>query len=308
MRPIHVGIPISYDYKYLPLCLVQIYETADKITLAIDKNRKTWAGMKYEFDEAFLSNILANDPLHKISLYEDDFSIPELSSKDCEKRERRMIRQFMKSEEENAWHLQIDTDEYFIDFNTFVNFLHEIERYFDGYITVKVRWKTIFKLYDNGIVIAEDNEGMGYFPVASYGGFRWNPTKEEIVIGTDFGVLHQSWGRNEEEVKFKISNWGHCVDFDTEAYFEFWKSVNRYNAPYIHDCHPLGKYCGWNRLQYVDGSIQTVIDSLRKDEPEIEFHPSIIRRAKRQKRIYAIRSNRVVQMLKPLIKDVIGKR
>lgn len=308
MRPIHVGIPISYDYKYLPLCLAQIYETADKITLAIDKNRKTWAGKKYEFDEAFLSDFLANDPRHKISLYEDDFSIPELSSMDCDKRERRMIRQFMKSEEENAWHLQIDTDEYFINFSSFIHFLHNLEKHYTGHITVMPRLVTIFKQVSGGLIIADDDYNSGYFPVASIGGSRFNPADDELIIRTDFKVLHQSWGRNEEEVKFKISNWGHNVDFDTEEYFEFWKSVNRYNAPYIHDCHPLGKYCGWNRLQYVDGSIQTVIGSLRKDEPEIEFHPSIIRRAKRQKRIDAIRSNRVVQMLKPLIKDVIGKR
>lgn len=308
MRPIHVGIPISYDYKYLPLCLKQIYDHADKITLAIDINRMTWAGKSYEIDESFLSEILANDPFHKISLYEDDFCKPELSTMGCDKRERRMIKQYMKSDEEDAWHLQLDTDEYFIDFQSFVKYLHKIEAIYKGDVSVCVKWKTIFKITSQGIIIANDNEGLGYFPVASIGGSRWNPSPSEIRICADFSVLHQSWGRSEDEVQFKIANWSHNGDFNVENYFFFWKSVNKYNAPYIHNCHPLGEKAGWNWLQYIDGDMNNVITRLKECEPDIAFRPSVIRHAKNRKLMESIRSNKLVQKIKSLVKGVISKR
>lgn len=308
MRPIHVGIPISYDYKYLPICLSRIYEAADKITIAIDKDRKTWAGKKYDFDENIITEILNNDPIHKISVYEDDFSVPDLSTMECDRRERRMIRDFMKSSEEGAWHLQLDTDEYFVNFEGFVKYLHDIEAVYSGDVTVNCRLVTIFKLCQQGLIIAEDDSGLGYFPVASIGGCRFSPSPKEIIINADFNVLHQSWGREEKEIFFKISNWGHNQDFNIEEYFEFWKSVNKYNARYIRDCHPLNRFCGWNRLRYLEGDLLDILNELQVSESIPVFHKSTINRAKLDRRLSKIKKSKLIQSLKPLIKRVIGKR
>lgn len=54
MKKIHVGILISYDYQYAPTCIRQIYNHADRITLAIDVNRRTWNGEKYAMSKDFL--------------------------------------------------------------------------------------------------------------------------------------------------------------------------------------------------------------------------------------------------------------
>ena len=155
MRAIHVGILLSYDYKYLPTCLSCIYDYADKITLAIDKNRLTWNGEKYEFDESFLQKVLDKDTAHKISIYEDDFAIPNLTTMQCDCRERQLLYEFMESSDLDAWHIQIDSDEYFIDFRGFVNCLHDIEKSYTGNITVMPKLVTIFRKVENGIIIAE---------------------------------------------------------------------------------------------------------------------------------------------------------
>lgn len=299
MRPIHVGIPVSYDYKYLPLCLSRIYDKADKITLAIDKARKTWAGQKYEFDESFLKEILDNDPLHKISLYEDTFSVVGLGTLDCDLRERRMIREFMNSADENAWHLQLDSDEYFVNFEAFVRYLHALDECYDGNITVNCQWVTILKLLNDGILIAGDDDSLGFFPVASIGGCRWCSSSDAIVVNADFKVLHQSWGRDEKEIHYKISNWGHNHDFDVESYFQFWESVNRYNAPYIRDCHPLGRKCGWNWLEYREGTIPEILNEIQASEIAPVFKRGVIRRAKMEK---------LMSSIKKTLKNVIGKR
>lgn len=306
MRQIHVGILVSYDYQYLPLCIAQIYEKADKITLAIDKNRKSWAGEEFYFDEEFLANILRNDPKKKISVYEDNFSIPELPSWKCDHRERLMLREYMNSEAEDAWHLQLDTDEYFIDFDGFVKYLHQIEKDYTGKITVYCKLITIFKCLPDGIIIAEDNEGLGYFPVASIGGCRFEPAENEIKLKTNFKVLHQSWGRSEEEIGFKIKSWGHNKDFNTNDYLKFWKSVNQYNAEYIKDCHPLGKSCGWNHLVFYEGSIKKIITDIKQSECSYIYNKSIIRKAKLSKTIQNIKKSKVGNSLRR-IKNVFSK-
>lgn len=309
-RPIHVGILVSYDYKYLPICLEQIYDCADKITLAIDKNRRTWAGNPFDFDDSFIAGILKRDIAGKISVYEDDFAVTGLGAMECEKRERRMLRDYMESEQQDAWHLQIDTDEYFVDFKSFVEFLHEIDMVYSGNITVYAKWQTLYKLDSDGVFIALDSGTCGYFPVASIGGCRFSPAKNEIAVMADFAVLHQSWGRDAEEIRYKISNWGHNADFDTDAYFEFWKSVNRYNAPYIRDCHPLGRECGWNYLKFEEGGIVDTLHRLKGSDIAVDHQPvsCLIRQSVRRKRLMAIKSSRFVRLIKPFIKHVIGKR
>lgn len=129
MKKIHVGILISYDYQYAPTCIRQIYNHADRITLAIDVNRRTWNGEKYAMSEDFLKGIKASDPERKIHIYEDDFSIPGLSAMENDTRERNMLAERMGSAEDQ-WHIQVDSDEYFVDFGAFVSFLHAIERKF----------------------------------------------------------------------------------------------------------------------------------------------------------------------------------
>ena len=300
-RPIHVGILVSYDYKYIPLCLAQIYDKAYKITLVIDVNRKTWAGNPFEFDEDFLKEILRSDVQHKISIYEDDFSSTERNAMESERRERKMLRDFMQSEQEDAWHLQIDSDEYFVDFAGFVDYLHALEKSYRGNITVMAKLNTIYKVVDGGIIMAVDDAG-GYFPVASIGGCRFVPAKDEIVVRTDFTVLHQSWGRPEGEIGFKISNWGHREDFDVDSYFEFWKSVNRYNAPYIRNCHPLGERAGWNRLKFEPGLLDEIIKRLRESAPQHQFKRSVILKAKLEPTITKLRNSRLANSVKPLIK------
>lgn len=300
-RPIHVGILVSYDYKYIPLCLAQIYDKADKITLAIDVNRKTWAGNRFDFDEDFFKEIMKSDLQHKITIYEDGFSSTKRNAMESERRERNMLRDFMQSEQEDAWHLQIDSDEYFVDFAGFVDYLHALEKSYRGNITVMAKLNTIYKVVDGGIIMALDDAG-GYFPVASIGGCRFVQAKDEIVVCTDFVVLHQSWGRPEEEIGFKISNWGHREDFDVSSYFEFWKSVNRYNAPYIRNCHPLGKNSGWNRLKFEPGSLDEIIKRLRKDTKTHKFKRGEISKAKRERTLTKLRNSRLANSVKPFLK------
>lgn len=262
---IKVGYLIAYDYAYLKLSLPTVYAHADKITIALDKGRKTFAGESFSVDPSFFAWLKEVDTQNKIVLYEDDFYVPGLPTRDAEVRERNMLAKFMG---EGGWHIQIDTDEYFVDFAGLVRELKEYgAKYGDRKVSIRVYWYTIFKTTGEGcFLIDETYEAFALatnHPVYEQG--RYNHSIENITL--NHVVLHQSWGRNEEELEKKLRNWSHSADFDTAAYLEFWKTVGPANYRYIQDFHPIfANY--WKKLKFVAaGSIREVIDGIPKSIP-----------------------------------------
>ena len=65
---------ISYDAAYLPESISRYYNYVDEIVLGLDKNRKTWSGNNFSFDEKQLwADLSAIDGDSKISIIEEDF-------------------------------------------------------------------------------------------------------------------------------------------------------------------------------------------------------------------------------------------
>src|SRR5690349_10266607 len=110
---IKVGFCVSYDWVLLKRSLPRVYGQADKICLSIDKNRRSWTGTPYVFDEdAFRSWISSVDVQNKIDVYEDDFALSNLSAMENDTRQRNLM---AKRLGKGGWHIQVDSDEYFLD-------------------------------------------------------------------------------------------------------------------------------------------------------------------------------------------------
>lgn len=255
---IKVGFLVSYDYEYMKTALPLVYEHADTITLAIDKNRETWSGEKIDIDQVFFDWLKEIDVDTKIQIYEDTFHVKELSAIECDTRERNMLARFMG---EGGWHVQIDSDEFFLDFEGFVRYLQSLD--ITKLTQVYAKWITLYKEDEKGYLYTDSNE---VFPLATnipdYNLCRGSATGK--IIYTEFKVLHQSWARSEEEIAFKLKNWGHRTDFNVDAYFQFWKSVNRYTYKYVRSFHPLDGWI-WQSLEYAPSlDMPTVIDVVKQ--------------------------------------------
>ena len=48
---------ISYDAAYLPESISKYYNYVDEIILGLDKNRTTWSGNNFSFDETKLLGV-----------------------------------------------------------------------------------------------------------------------------------------------------------------------------------------------------------------------------------------------------------
>lgn len=265
-KEIKLSFCVAYDWYFLQYSLPLVYHHADQICLAIDKDRISWAGKKFHFDEdAFRLLISKIDTHHKIKIYEDDFHLPELSPMGNEIRQRKLMAEYLGVN--GAWYLQLDSDEYFLNFEGFVAYLKKIKS--KRPINICCPWITLYKRVDEGFLMIKPTtfENIEFIPIATnlptYEHGRRNGLFNHY---TNFAILHQSWARSSEEVWQKLNNWGHNQDFDIQAYFQKWESLNADNYKTVQDFHPF-KSSEWERLELLKGSaIEGLVEHYRKDD------------------------------------------
>jgi hypothetical protein len=248
---IKVGFCIAYDWELLQYSLPLIYKDADVICLSIDKDRISWAKEKYIFDEdKFQSLIKKIDIGNKIKILQDDFHLEHLSPPENEVRQRKRIAEFLGA---GGWHMQLDCDEYFPEFERFVKFLHSLPARKTQYVNICCTIITLFKQIGEGFLIikSDSKESTEFIQVASKNpAFEHGRRNGYFNIYTDFIILHQSWARSKTDIQDKIKNWGHKNDFDTEAYLRAWDSLNSSNYTALHNFHPI-KPTLWSTLSLV---------------------------------------------------------
>ena len=112
-----VGFLVAYDYEMLKISLPLVYGSADKIFLGIDENRVSFTGKKFDFDETFKDWVAHFDRHSKIEWVEEEFYLPSLTPMENETRERNLL---FANAPSATWYIQIDADEYFLDFPAFI--------------------------------------------------------------------------------------------------------------------------------------------------------------------------------------------
>lgn len=272
---IKLSFCVAYDWKFLKFSLPLVYPYADQICLAIDKDRISWAGKPFEFDEdGFRSLIESIDKDHKIKIYEDDFHQQNLTPMENEIRQRKLMSSFMG--EGTAWHLQLDSDEYFLNFKDFVQYLKNLKP--KRPVNVCCPWITMYKQLDEGFLMIQQEKfkQIEFIPIATnaplYHHGRRNGHFNHFV---NFPILHQSWARSREEVLQKLNNWGHNLDFDIPKYYQFWDSLGKENYSEIKNFHPFRPE-EWSSLQLIPAqSIQDLLDNYQANHAFPQFKLNI---------------------------------
>lgn len=259
MEAIKVGFCVAYDWHLLAFSLPRIYEFADLICISVDKDRISWSGNSYAFnDGAFHDLINTIDYMGKVKLIEENYHLPDLTPMQNEVRQRNMLAGHMGK---GGWHIQLDSDEYFVDFGGFVHYLQSLSKWKISKTNICCPWLVIFKRLDDGFLCIDpvDNARVEYMQIASKDPiYEYGRRNGNFNLYTNYLIAHQSWAREEQEIKEKIYNWGHSEDFNKEAYYTFWKGVNKTNFQDVRDFHWL-KPSAWPRLVYVQfDSIETL--------------------------------------------------
>jgi hypothetical protein len=96
-------------------------------------------------------------------------------------------------------------------------------------------------------------------------------------IKTNFPIVHQSWARGEEEIEQKIQNWGHKDDFDVQAYFKRWKTLDEQNYKDFVNFHPISPE-SWAMLKMVKAASTAELIQHFRLHPPLHFSPKFLRR------------------------------
>jgi hypothetical protein len=263
---IKVGFCVAYDWPMLRQSLPLVYQAADFICISIDKEKISWAGNNFDFDErAFRAFIGSIDKKKKITVFEDDFHKPTLTPMENEVRQRNQMAARMGA---GGWHIQLDADEYFTEFDSFANYLRVSS--LDAATNVSCALITLFKRTENGFLFIDPvkTENVEVIAVASqkpyyeYG--RKNGYFNHLA---PFKIIHQSWARGEDEIMSKVTNWGHRTDFDVMRFVDFWKSLDEVNYKKAINFHPI-EPAHWPALKLVKSKS---VEELIGRQHEIEF-------------------------------------
>ncbi len=247
MKKIQTGFLVSYDYEKLKKSIPPVYEHSDQIFLALDHENRTWTGNKFEINDSFFSWIEEFDTEKKIIIYKDNFYIPELSPIDNDTRERQMLGEKMGI---GNWIIQIDADEFFLDFDKFVKTLKKHDRFLDNPKKNKVQFSgfliNIYKYLDKGLLYVDD--ATKFMVATNYPNYKRARNTKERVIYVPHYALHETLSRTEEELAFKISNWGHKDEINSD-FFTKWKLANETNYKQLKDLFYLNPKI-WKSLGY----------------------------------------------------------
>ena len=272
MRKIQVGFLVSYDYKLLKNAIPLVYKYADSIFLAIDIDRKTWNGSPIVIEDRFFQWIKDFDTDHKIKIYEDHFYVPELTTMQCEVRERKLLAEKM---EIGNWIIQLDADEYFINFERFVNFLKSKNSYLENPEKHKLQIQpfhvSLYKKTKNGYFYV--NKATKTVVATNYPDYRIGRKTHGRVIYFNALILHESISRDREELITKLTNWGHNKQVNVEKFMKKWDSVNESNYSEMQDFFFLEPE-KWKSLDFIKGANFTTLFKNFKNEKEQGLYKS----------------------------------
>lgn len=255
MKKIHVGFLLSYDYEKLKLSIPPVYKEADKIFIAEDSNKRTWSGNEFVVDNSFYEWLKEFDVDNKIEFYRDNFYIPELTAIQNDTRERHLLSLKMGI---GNWLIQVDSDEYFVDFASFVSNLRKYDHYLDNPEKNRIQfagfWLIIYKYTENGILYV--NKPMKAIFATNYPNYKCARRTNERIIYFDDLVLHESIARTEEQLRYKLKNWGHNNEVN-ENFLKKWIMIDETNYDQYEDFYYIDPK-RWKKLAYLPS--KTIID------------------------------------------------
>ena len=276
MKKIQVGFLMSYDYALLKNSIPCVYEESDSITLALDKNFRTWKGETFDVEDSFFAWIESFDTQKKIRIFKDDFYVPELNPMENEVRERKMLAAQMG---QGNWIIQLDSDEYFVDFKRFTDELRSRNHYLNSPSQKKVQvagfYVNLYKHTTSGVLYVSEVRNQKF--ATNYPNYVVGRNTRERVIYVSNLVIHECLSRSEEEIKTKLLNWGHSHQVRIDEILEKWKQVDDTNFKNYRDFFYLEPE-KWKSLDFIEGKS---LDEIRRNLSEKDLKPSSFYLAKK---------------------------
>jgi hypothetical protein len=133
------------------------------------------------------------------------------------------------------WIIQIDSDEILMNAPEFKQWIQAAP----PELRYSARWFTVFKSFGDQVLMVDPPTELAPIATKLRGQYTTGRVTAQPQALSPLNLLHFSWGRTPEQVLAKLRNWSHANDFDVNAFFDLWQSVNLQNYHSLHNFHPL---------------------------------------------------------------------
>lgn len=251
---------ISYDAAYLPGSIKKYYNYVDEIVLGLDKDRITWSGNSFSFDESSLwAELSTLDTDNKITVVEEDFHKSSIAIENDN-----YERNYLKTLCQHDCIVSIDADEYLLNAKDFFyKFLPITKRYLSK-ADICMNWATPYKRIGDSVLVIANEDGTPFF--GENQGFithknntftyaRWTDISASGAnrLMSPLITLHWSLCRSEDDLHKKINNIGHSDIVERDPFYSIWKDVTLDNYHELRNFKTSGLGgAQWPRLIKVD--------------------------------------------------------
>jgi hypothetical protein len=242
----------AYDHARLLQSIAAYYAIADEIVVGLDEEGLSWSLQPLKLDGAELeARLKAADPRGILRVVRGPFHAHPRPM-DNELEERRFLSRLCR---EGNWVVQIDADELLLKP---LDFRDHLLKQRPG-VQVMARWLTVYKALPGKLLLVKGPSDWA--PLASLSRDRYRHGREtgEPRSYSPFWLLHNSWGYTEEEVRFKLRNWGHALEVDAAGFLDQWKRMDADNFKACRNLSPVNPP-SWPRLELLDLGQQSLED------------------------------------------------
>jgi hypothetical protein len=223
---------ISYDAKFLPNSISRYYPYVDEIVLGLDKDRITWSGNKFSFDEASLWSALKNiDTENKIVIVEEDFHKSSVAIENDN-----YERNYLKTQCSHDVIFSFDADEELLNAKDFFTNFYPIAHSYISTKDICMNWVTPYKTIDDHtlLIVNDDNspffgenQGVVTHKNSVYVYARWTNKSGagNNRIMSPLVALHWSLCREVKDLHEKIHNIGHSDIVEKDPFYTIWNQV-----------------------------------------------------------------------------------
>jgi hypothetical protein len=263
---------VSYDAAYLASSIKTYYNFVDEIVLGLDKDRISWSGNSFKFDEnALWAQLSAIDGDSKIQIVEDNFHRSS-SPIENDTHERNYLKHYCSHD----FVLSFDADEQLVNPNDFFNnFCPLVENYVN--LELSFTWFLLYKEVEGGYLIISDETRQNIFNkdiqgftanknLHTYTYCRWtNATKK---IKSPLAILHYSFCRPDKELETKINNFGHSKESKIDPFYKTRSQITLENYRSLVNFKTSNMGPQWPALMYVK---KEDLDSYTKSQAKANY-------------------------------------
>lgn len=260
----------AYDAHLLPRSIKSYYAYVDEIILGLDKDRISWSGNNFSFDETKLwQELKAIDFDKKISIIEENFHPGSVAIENDT-----YERNFLKEQCSNDFILSFDADEVLVNpYDFFIEYLPLAEPYIDKK-DLLFTWFHPYKIINDEVLYIANEDGsfchtdtqdFATKKDKTFTYCRW--TNEKRYLHTPLAVLHWSFCRNNEQLEEKISNYGHSDKAANDPFYENRKKITLENYTQLRNFKTSNMGDQWPKLEKIHGTL--LMDKAKKDAERI---------------------------------------